>query len=66
MHCGPTCWLCMQQGFEGNIQQRPLQAVAGVAQVLCKAEHVHYTLWPVESYEEMRAISHDEFEDDAV
>ena len=35
-------------------------------QVLCKAEHVHYTLWPVESYEEMKAISSEEFEDDAV
>ena len=37
-----------------------------IVQVLCKAEHVHYSLWPVESYEEMKAISTEEFEDDAV
>ena len=38
----------------------------GSAQVLCKAQHVHYTLWPVESYEEMQAICAEEFQDDTV
>ena len=45
---------------------RSLTCLAGTVQVLCKAEHVHYSLWPVESYEEMQAISNEEFEDDAV
>ena len=36
------------------------------AQVLCKSQHVHYTLWPVESYDEMQAICAEEFQDDTV
>ncbi len=44
----------------------PPESHTGSVQVLCKAQHVHYTLWPVESYDEMQAICAEEFQDDSV